>query len=207
MTDYNLAYGGQRTVNPGLGMFPQVAPLPDDVFETASHKGPVVYSPTRWLAFPGSAISDACFSCGGAECSDSRAIRSFGCDTPLHTADSIDTHVIPRFTSVERIWWSVVNPVAGATFTLSFRSSTDNATSAPIAIAGGVIDGSVEASGIIAFAAPVYFAVNGFLRLTFTALPAAPVSPACQNCAEGGQTDGIAILLSPIIWEYARGAF
>jgi hypothetical protein len=203
---YNLAFGGQRTANPGLAMLPQVAPLPDDVFETASHKGPVVYSPTRWLAFPGSAISDACFSCGGAECSDSRAIRDFVCGTPLLQGDAIYTHVIPRFSTVERIWWSVVNAVAGAQFTLSFMDTTGSGP-VSIPITGGVLDGAVVDSGIINLAAPLYFKENGFLRLTFTALPAAPATPSCQGCEEGGQTAGIALLLSPIIWEYARGAF
>lgn len=207
MANYNLAYGGQRTSNPGINMLPAVAPLPDDVMETDARKGDMAFSNTRWLTFPGSALSDSCFSCGGAQCADSRALRAFVCDTPILQGDSIDTHIIPRFSSVERIWWQVLQPLVGASYTLEFRDTTDNNTNVPIPIAGGVINGALASSGLILLPTPVYFPQNGFLRLTFTSLPAAPVAPTCQNCAIGGQTEGVSLLLSPIIWEYCRGAF
>lgn len=223
MAIHKLFFGGQRTNNPYLAMLPSVAPCPDDVMETDSRKGPVLFSNTRWLPFGLADDIGGCTSCGSADCGESKAINQYLQCNPLAQGDFIDTHIIPRFTEVRSIWWYVDRPVAGVTLDLEFRDSTDDdgtmkgchgcgqtgTPSTAIAIPGGTIDGSVADSGIIHLPldGSFYFKKNGLLRMRLTAIPATPpAAPNCQNCNDN-PLQGFSIMLSPEIYEPCRGLY
>jgi hypothetical protein len=209
MAIHKLFFGGQRTANPYLAMLPQVAPAPDAVFETDNRHGPVLFSPTRWMPFGHNMDEASCASCGAADCRESKAINQYVCSNEIVDGDSIDTHIIPRYTEVRSIWWMIDRPIPGLSIDLEFRDITDDMASVAIPIPGGTINAAVAGSGIIHLPldGTFYFPRNGLLRATLNGVPAAPPpTPYCTSCGAGG-LQGFSFFLSPEIFEPCRGLF
>jgi len=192
MAEHNLFFGGNGVQRYPLAMLPSRDVEPDQYFQADGRRGPVLFSLTRRLTWQGS--NSKCGCADGGMGSD--ALYHYLDETPIEQDDIINTHIMPRQSSLERVWIDVVEPLAGFTFDLSIRGNAASlggtpSVPAPVVVASG-IDGGVEGSQLIVLPDPVYFDQNDMLQMTITALP--PEGIKCST-----------VDISPVVMEYSRG--
>ena len=207
MATHNLFHGGQRVANPQYRMYPQVAPKPNDPFQADNRRAPAMFPISRALDFRCGA---GCRNCDTLERKDNTAFSQYIRENTIAVGDVIRSHIIPRHTLLSYVHWRVDSPVAGVTFSLRFRPSTDDAAVVTnIALATNV-SAAAEATGLIDVPAmnggdPLYTAQNGYIELVVTALPAAAPSTGCSDCGNVGPISGLVLCVSPVIIEFCRG--
>lgn len=191
MATHPLFLGGGRTqtVYPP-SMFPSRDVNPDDDMAVDNTRGDILFSNTRRLIWKEPFSVQSCNYIG------SDALSQYYTCNPIVTGDIIQTHILPRWSSLERIWINVEEAVAGFTFQLRVRgnsASNGGTTAVPVPInVGPVIDGGVVGSQLIVLPEPIYFDQNDMLEMVLVAVPASGIE--CSN-----------ISISPVIMEYCRG--
>lgn len=171
MANFNLFYGGLRPQNAGLTMLPSFPPDPQPPIAVDVRAEPATTAKYRQLAFPASLGAINCASCGGYACGESQALAAYCAQITgtLAVNDTFDVAIIPAGSVLTRVVWRVASVAAGATFTVSYVSSTSGGT--VTAIPTSTIDGGTVGMGVFTLATPVVFANNGLLRLVITGLP------------------------------------
>jgi hypothetical protein len=191
MATHPLFLGGARTqaVYPP-SMFPARDVNPDDSMATDNTRGDILFSNTRRLIWKESFSVQSCNYIGSDALS-----QYYACNT-IATGDIIQTHILPRWSSLERVWVNVEEAVAGFTFQLRVRgnsASNGGTTAVPVPITvGPVIDGGVVGSQLILLDDPIYFDQNDMLEMVLVSVPATGIE--CSN-----------ISISPVVMEYCRG--
>lgn len=213
MTTHCLIQGGQRTANPFYAMYPSVLPGVNDNFESAAHKGPVLYANTRVLDFDaGSLVTNLNVPQSiSPETWGAAALKNyFTSVVAIAAGDVVQAQVIPRFATLTKLHWYVAKALPAGSYTCDIRVN-GRATSmggSPITLKSA-IDMTVVASGIIDCEAanggvPMYFDQNDILEVVFNTMPANTV--ASDGTFTGGLT-GLALWVTPVTEEYLRGAF
>jgi hypothetical protein len=192
MTTHKLFLGGSRTPNLGYAMFPSSDVTPDCEFESDNRRGPVAFSITRTLTF-----KDGCGPCGcQSDCGPgSQALQQYyECNT-FAVDDIIQTHILPRLSSLERVWLNIITPVPGLTFELRVRgnaASLGGTVAAPVPQVLGTIDAGVAGNSLLTLPAPMYLDQNDMLELVITGYPVGGIECLCM-------------MVSPLVFEYCRG--
>lgn len=212
MPTHDLFLGGQRTPRGGFyEMLPQVEPKPNQAMTPATHKDGGNYSVTRHLFWKD---DDDCPKTGASE--GSRALADYLTREEILVNDVINLVIMPKHTSLLKVWWMIHEALDGFTFDLQIRGNAQSlggtlAAPAPILLAEDV-DASMVAtdaekcnipSGLIGIdpaaqgdplAEGIYFDQNDMLQLVVKTLPAAGIS-----CSE--------LMISPVLETYCRGAY
>lgn len=210
MTTHILIQGGQRTSNPDYAMYPGVLPGLNDVFETASHKGPAVYAATRVLDFDGGSLVTNINvpRVISPESWGSTALRHYSQRVAqIAAADVLQVAVMPRFSTLVRLHWIVAKVLSAGTADLRIKGLSTS-VGAVLTLQAG-IDLTTVGSGLIDVQAanggkPLYFDQNDALEVVINSLPSGVTN---ADGTYGGGIQGLALILTPIIEEYARGAF
>lgn len=189
MSVHKLFRGGSRTNNLQYAMYPQVDVAPNDEFESDNRRGPIRFSITERITF-----KEGCGPCGCDQEAGSQALAHYYACHPFAVGDVIQTHILPRFASLEKVWWMNVKPMPGLTFDLRVRgnaASLGGTVAAPAPVTLQSFDLATEGNGLITFD-PMYLDQNDMLELVITGMPADGIE--CMN-----------FILSPVIEEYCRG--
>lgn len=212
MAIHDIFLGGQRTPRGGFyEMLPSVEPLPNGAMTPATHKDGGNYSVTRHLFWKD---EDNMPRTGASE--GSRALCDYLQRNEIAAGDVLNLVIIPRHTSLLKVWWMVHKPLAGFTFDLQVRGNAQSlggtlAAPVPIPLVTGV-DASMAASdaegcnlpsGLIGIdptvqgdpnAEGIYFDQNDMLQMVITGLPDEGI-----GCSE--------LMISPVFETYCRGAY
>lgn len=189
MATHNIFFGGNRTVTTfPPSMLPSRDVGEDQEFEADNRRGPIDFSLTRRLVWKEHAgINKGCPDDGFSDALS----HYWAClETPIATGDVLNTHIIPRFSSLREVWVRVIKPAAGMTGQLSVRGNAAS-VGGPQPV-GPVLDFGVAGSQLITLPDPLYFDQNDMLQLTLAGV----VSDELE-CSE--------ILISPVVREYCRG--
>lgn len=206
---HNLHLGGQRTLNADWTMFPQALPGIDDHMQVDNRRGPARFSNTRWLDFDSSAqvLASAVPAQVSPEAHGSAGLRDYLRRTEINVGDVIVTHVLPRFTSLDKVHWCVAKCVTPFKFDIRVRGQSAS-VGAPVVIAAG-IDGGVVGSGLIDIAKinggeTLYFDQNDVLEIVVTDMP--PTDVGTDGTFTGG-LNGLGLAITAVQEEFFRGAF
>jgi hypothetical protein len=184
-----LFRGGSRTNNPQYAMFPQVDVAPDDEFEADNRRGPIRFSITERITF-----KEGCGPCGCDQETGSQALAHYYKCNSIAVDDVIQTHILPRYASLEKVWWMNAKALPGATMQLRIRgnaASLGGTPAAPVPQVLHTFDLATEGNGLLTFPA-VYFDQNDMLELVVTGVPVGGLE--CMN-----------LIISPVVEEYCRG--
>jgi hypothetical protein len=187
MATHKLFQGGLRgrTGFPTT-LFPSTDVEPDQYFQPDHRQGDIVTSQNRRFVFKDSDVRvgfSTDFSDGLSEYVDCL-------EAPFAAGDIIEAVILPRHTSVDRIWVNVELPAAGLLFDITLRGNSAS-SGGPAVLAAG-IDGSVVGSQLIVLPDHIYFDQNDMLQLVLTTVDHAALL--CGN-----------FTVSPVITEYCRG--
>ena len=109
MATIELYNGGPRQQNSGYGMYPNsvfnVGAVRNQRYSPFDKYQPVTYATSRTLDFT-----------GGDE-----ALAYYLNTAPIATGDIIGTSVIPDQSLIHGVWWQVITPLTGVTFTITLR--------------------------------------------------------------------------------------
>lgn len=206
---HNLHLGGQRTMNFDYTMFPQVLPGLDDHMQVDNRRGPARFSNTRWLDFDSSALvmASSVPAQVSSEAHGSAGLRHYTAHNEIAIGDVIVTHILPRFTSLDKVHWAVAKCITPFKFDIRVRGQATS-VGAPIVIATG-IDGGVVSSGLIGIphingGENIYFDQNDVLEIVVTDMPVAEVGT--DGTFTGG-IKGLGLAITCVQEEYFRGAF
>ena len=214
MAVHNIFFGGKRTESVGLRshMLPSTPPGKDDCMEADQRHSPVLFSLTRRLVWK--CEDEVRHECP-PPCS-SEALGDYICRNPIAVDDVLVTHIMPRLSMLQYVWWKVDNPITPFSMDLRVRGCSRSlggteATPAPVVL--GTIDGTLGGdatditSGVIDVTAlnggPLYFDQNDFLELVINELPD-PASDPCCECTTGGIKESN-LMISPVVLEFCRG--
>lgn len=184
-----LFMGGARSPNLGYSMFPSSDVTPDCPFEADNRRGPIRFSITRLLTF-----KEGCGPCGCSTDGGSPALCQYYEENVFAVDDVIETHILPRFSSLEKVWWNVEVPVPGLTFELRVRgnaASLGGTPTVPVPQVLGTLDAGVVGNGLIVIP-PMYLDQNDMLQLVITGYPTTGM-----EC--------LRMMLSPVVEEFCRG--
>lgn len=188
MAEHDLFMGGNRTRTTfPQSMFPQADVLPDQTFEADNRRGPIDFSITRRFVWKcHEAINKGCpddaFSDGLAQ--------YFECNT-FEDGDIINSHILPRFSSLREVWINVVTPSAGLVVDLQVRGNAASVGGVQTVATG--IDFGTAGSQLITLDEPIYFDQNDMLQIVLVE----GVDADELQCSE--------IMVSPVVREYCRG--
>ena len=213
MAEHDLFLGGQRTDIPEYHMFPQKEYHPDQESAPTSHKDTVRYSLTRDLDFK---FDDCCFATGEARGSQGLAtyLDYYG---PIVAGDVLNVSLLPRYTSLVKIWWLLKEPVEGLTVDIQVRGNANSlggtleapvpvvlATDVDLGVAAPEDNECLLPSGLIGVPLDasnmpdcqgLYFDQNDMLHLVIKTLP----EEADLRC--------LRFCLSPVIDDYCEGSY
>lgn len=187
MAEHNLFFGGNRTTTTyPPSMLPSADVLPDQEFEADNRRGPIDFSLTRRFVWKEHAGINK--GCPNDAFSDALS-QYFACNT-FADGDIINSHIMPRYSSLREIWVNVVTPAVGLTADIQVRGNAAS-VGGPQVVAAAV-DLGVEGSQLITLPAPIYFDQNDMLQLVLAGVDADQL-----ECSE--------IMISPVVREYCRG--
>lgn len=208
-TTHNLHLGGLRTMNPEWSMFPQTLPGLNDHTQVDNRRGPARFSNTRWLDFDSSSLVQATMVPAqvSPEATGSAGLRNYIKHNEIVAGDVIVTHVLPRFTSLDKVHWAVAKCITPFKFDIRVRGQAAS-VGAPIVLASN-IDGGVVSSGLIDVVAvnggkTVYFDQNDVLEIVIKDMPANDLA-ADGTIAAG--INGLGLAITAVQEEFFRGAF
>lgn len=201
MPTHNLFEGGQKNSSrfPENNLYPSTEPGLNENMESDQRRTSVVYSNTRMFDFnderPSLGMVDAGSGLNSPMAYGSTALRHYLRLNDIVAGDIIATHILPRFSMLEWVHWSVDDAITPFTFDIQVRGQAAS-VGAPVVLAAGV-DGSVLASGLIDVkaingGAPMYFDQNDILEIVINSLPADGIK-------------GANFSISPVLMEFVRG--
>ncbi len=157
MATIELYNGGPRQHNSGYAMYPNsvfnVGAVRNQRYSPFDKYQPVTYATSRTLDFT-----------GGDE-----ALSSYLSTVPIVTGDIIGTSVIPDQSLIQGVWWQVVTPLTGVSFTLKLRIANITLLAAQ---SGAVVSSGFAPVTAILLPDP-YLALAEMVDVVMTAVPLA----------------------------------
>lgn len=189
MAEHNLFMGGNRVAfRYPQSMFPQTDVLEDQEFEADNRRGPIRFSITRRFAW-----RDPNEITRGANADGSQGLADYLANNTIATGDIINSHIMPRFASLDKIWWMVKTPsAAGVSVSVQLRGNAASVGGVQVLIPSIPLD--AIASDLFVLPAPIYFDQNDMLQLVITGPGNLNEALKCSN-----------FLISPVVEEYCRG--
>lgn len=215
MAEHNIFLGGDRTKSCSFyEALPSTEMPPNGAMTGTTHKHNPTHSLTRHLAWK----CPPCPQTG--EAYGSQFLANYLEREEIVAGDILNLAIMPRGTSLIKIWWQIKEPLDGFAFSLQVRGNAHSisgdptgdvasATAIPI-IAGvdgaqGALDeeGCLLASGVLGIAPDlqgdpncpgIYFDQNDMLQLVIESLPEDGIA-----CSE--------MCISPVIMEYCEGSY
>lgn len=191
MAEHNIFNGGARTRTTfPPSMFPSREVGPDDIMEADNRRGPIDFSLTRQLVWKGhEGLNKGCPNDAFSE----GLSQYWEClEAPIADGDVLNTHIMPRFSSLREVWVWVEAPSAGLTADLQVRGNAASVGGTQVVAAG--VDLGVEGSQLITLPNPIYFDQNDMFQVVLAGVNTDELL--CSN-----------IHISPVVREYCRGRY
>lgn len=116
---YDLYLGGGRTFNPDTRMFPSAPYNPTALIKAADHKNPIGYAITRVLDPSPTAPVTVNGSVGDPAFRNFIDYQTFS-GIPIVQGDILRIVALPNGCLFDGLYWEVVNPLAGFSFSVGF---------------------------------------------------------------------------------------
>jgi len=196
MAEHNLFMGGAGPnggVAPGVYNaqgFPSVPPGLDDYFRFDARRTPAIGCITRQLIWERAE--------GPKRPNEARSpfLASYLDNNPIVAGDKLHIILLPRRSTLLRVWWSVERPFPGMDFDLQITSLTSPPVTSPITTApintATVNTGVIDVPGVLGSLGAAYQPQNAMLTMVINNLPA-------------GGIRGSYVKVSAIIEQYEAG--